>query len=262
MSPAESLFRIRGIPAMDKVCDFLGYIEKTNAATSAEAIFMHFEQALSKLGFDLVLFSLMTDHASIAKPAGHGIMRNYSEDWMKYYTEKGYVDVDPVRRQVMLTTHPFLWDRLNALGACTPEQDLMMHEAQDAGLRCGIGLGIHSPNREIAGFGFASSDGTAEINRNILSLVKALASQFHAAYTDFERKYGYGYAPRPVHVSDIERQVLYLMLFGKTNAEIADILRISCHTVGFHVRNIFQKLDATTRTYAVVKAIRYGILNP
>ena len=59
---------------------------------------------------------------------------NYAEDWMKYYTEKGYAEVDPVRRQVMLTTHPFLWDRLNAAGAYSDDQHIMMHEAQDAGL--------------------------------------------------------------------------------------------------------------------------------
>lgn len=242
--------------------DFLEYIEATNAATTADAIFAHFEHALAKLGFDLVLFSLMTDHATIGKAAGHGIMRNYSEDWMKYYTEKGYADVDPVRKQVMLTTHPFIWDRLNASGVYTDDQRLMMYEAQDAGLRCGVGLGIHRPDREIAGFGFASSDGSAEINKNVISLVKAITSQFHASYTEFERKFGQGHPPRPVHVTETERQVLYLMLFGKTNSEIGDILRMNCHTVGYHVKTIFQKLDANTRTYAVVKAIRYGILNP
>jgi DNA-binding CsgD family transcriptional regulator len=247
---------------MGGMIDFLEYIEKTNAATSAETIFMHFEYALAKLGFDLVLFSLMTDHASIDKPAGHGIMRNYSEDWMKYYTEKGYSDVDPVRKQVMLTTHPFLWDRLNAAKTYTDDQRTMMYEAQDAGLRCGIGLGIHGSSREIAGFGFASSDGAAEVNKNVLSLVKAITSQFHTAYTDFERRFGQGRPPKPVQVTETERQVLYLMLFGKTNSEIGDILGVSCHTIGFHVRNLFQKLDANTRTYAVVKAIRYGILIP
>jgi len=242
--------------------DFLDYIEKTNAAPSAEAIFAHFAAALANLGFDLVLFSLMTEHGSIGKPAGHGIMRNYAEDWMKYYTEKGYAEIDPVRRQVMLTTHPFLWDHLNATGVYTDDQRAMMYEAEDAGLRCGIGLGIHCPNREIAGFGFASSDGKAAINRNVLSLVKAITSQFHTAYTDHERRFGQGRPPEIVHVSETERQVLYLMLFGKTNSEIGDILGISSHTVGFHVRNLFQKLGANTRTYAVVKAVRYGILHP
>ncbi len=242
--------------------DFFKYIEETNSARTAEDIFSHFEKALYSLGFDLVLYSLMTDHASMGKQAGHGIMRNYPEDWMHYYTEKGYVDVDPVRRQVMLTTHPFLWERLNSAGSYDDGQRVMMHEAQDAGLKCGIGLGIHCANREIAGFGFASSDGSAEIDKNIISLVKALASQFHTAYTDYERRFGLNPSPPPVSVSDLERQLLYLMMLGKSNSVIGDILHINQHTIDYHVRNLFAKLDASTRTYAVVKAIRYGLINP
>lgn len=247
---------------MAAMIDFMQYIEKTNTAKNAEDIFTHFEQALGKLGFDLVLMSLMTDHQSIGKEAGHGIMRNYSEDWMKYYTEKGYAEIDPVRKQVMLTTHPFLWDKLNSASLYTREEKNMMFEAHDAGLKCGIGLGVHGNNREIAGFGFASSDGTAEINKNTLSLVKALASQFHTAYTEHERRFGQGLPPKRVNVTDEEKQILYLMMMGKSNSVIADILRINTHSVDYHIRNIFSKLDANTRTYAVVKAIRYGLINP
>lgn len=247
---------------MAGVVDFLEYIERTNNAKTAEDIFSHFEQALYGLGFDLVLYSLMTDHASIGKSTGHGIMRNYSEDWMKYYTEKGYVDVDPVRKQVMLTTHPFLWDKLNATGTYSDDQKVMMYEAQDAGLKCGIGLGIHCPNREIAGFGFASSDGTAEINKNVVSLVKALASQFHTAYTEHERRYGQCSPPERITITELEKQLLYLMMMGKSNSVISDILKINQHTIDYHVRNLFVTLGASTRTYAVVKAIRYGLINP
>lgn len=242
--------------------DFLKYIEDTNNAKTSEDIFSHFERALYNLGFDLVLYSLMTDHATLGKNAGHGIMRNYSEDWMKYYTEKGYVDVDPVRKQVMLTTHPFLWDRLNAADSYSDEQKAMMYEAQDAGLKCGIGLGIHCPNREIAGFGFASSDGTAEIDKNVVSLVKALASQFHTAYTDHERRYGQCTPPERITITGLERQLLYLMMMGKSNSVMSDILKINQHTIDYHVRNLFVRLGASTRTYAVVKAIRYGLINP
>ncbi|MFO0389369.1 MAG: autoinducer binding domain-containing protein [Alphaproteobacteria bacterium] len=247
---------------MTQVIDFLKYIEDTNTAKTAEDIFSHFERALYRLGFDLVLYSLMTDHATIGKPAGHGIMRNYSEDWMKYYTEKGYVGVDPVRKQVMLTTHPFLWDRLNSGGSYSETQKTMMNEAQDAGLRCGIGLGIHCPNREIAGFGFASSDGTAEINKNVVSLVKALASQFHTAYTEHERRFGQWNTPDRITITELEKQLLYLMMMGKSNSVISDILNINQHTVDYHVRNLFNTLGASTRTYAVVKAIRYGLIEP
>lgn len=242
--------------------DFLQYIEKTNSAKTSDEIFYHFELALGALGFDLILMSLMTEHPSIGKPAGHGIIRNYPDDWMKHYSEKGYVEVDPVVKQVMLTTHPFMWDKLNAKGMYSKEQETLMHEAQDAGLKCGVGLGIHCANREIAGFGFASSDGTAEINKNVMSLVKAITSQFHAAYTDHERKYGQAHPAEMIHITPAQKDILQYMRFGKSNSEIADILNISSHTVDYHVRNLFAKLDANNRVYAVCKAIRFGWINP
>src|SRR5579864_7662692 len=107
----------------------------------------------------------------------------------------------------------------------------MMYQARDAALNCGIGLGIHCSNREIAGFGFASSDGTAEINKNTLSLVKAITSQFHTAYTDFERTHGQGHPPRIIQITDTEKDILHYMRLGKSNADIADILKINSHTV-------------------------------
>jgi len=55
-----------------------------------------------------------------------------------------------------------------------------------------------------------------------------------------------------------EQEVLELMAQGQENAEIAATLTISERTVKFHVGNIYAKLGVTTRTAAVVEAIRQG----
>jgi DNA-binding CsgD family transcriptional regulator len=246
---------------MADIINFLDYIEKTNNATTTDEIFSHFEQALYKLGFDLTLYSLITDHTSIKKSAGHGIMRNYPEDWMKYYTEKRYVDIDPVIKQAMRTNTPFLWDKISEIFPYSNAQHQLMHEAHDAGFNCGVGLGIHSPNGEVAGFGFASSDGTAEINQNVLSLLKALATQFHTAYIE-QLKSLANYAPTQINITDLEKELLYLMMMGKSNSVISDVLKLNPHNVDYHVRTLFNKLEANNRTYAVVKAIRHGLIKP
>jgi len=247
---------------MDAVIDFWTFIEKTNAAKTADELFNQYTCTLGKLGFDLVLMSLMTDHLSIGKPKGHGIIRNYDESWMKYYTEKGYASIDPVRKQVMLTTHPFLWSQLNAQDTYTKKQDIMMNEAQDAGLKCGIGLGIHKNNREIAGFGVASSDGTAEINQNIVSLVKALTNQFHMAYTNIERKHGSSLPPEIANITNIESDILHYLSVGKSKGVISDIMGLNPNTLDYHLRNLYQKLGVNDKAYAVCVGARYGLINP
>ena len=57
-------------------------------------------------------------------------------------------------------------------------------------------------------------------------------------------------------LTEREREVLQLMAKGKENAEIAAKLVITERTVKFHVGNIYAKLGATSRTAAVVEAIR------
>jgi NarL family two-component system response regulator LiaR len=53
-----------------------------------------------------------------------------------------------------------------------------------------------------------------------------------------------------------ERQVLALMVEGKTNQEIAESLTLSVGTVRFHVSNILSKLGVSNRTEAVILALQ------
>jgi DNA-binding NarL/FixJ family response regulator len=57
-----------------------------------------------------------------------------------------------------------------------------------------------------------------------------------------------------------ETEVLALMAQGLANKNIADRLNISEHTVKFHVSSILSKLGASSRTEAVTKGLRDGLL--
>ena len=57
-----------------------------------------------------------------------------------------------------------------------------------------------------------------------------------------------------------ESEVLALLAEGLTNKAIAQRLTISEHTVKFHVNAILGKLDAQSRTDAVVRATRLGLI--
>ena len=57
-----------------------------------------------------------------------------------------------------------------------------------------------------------------------------------------------------------EAEVLQLMSLGLSNKEIAGRLGMSEHTAKFHVNGILSKLGAGSRTEAVVRAARTGLL--
>ena len=57
-----------------------------------------------------------------------------------------------------------------------------------------------------------------------------------------------------------EYEVLKLIVEGKSNHEIAEMLTISEHTAKAHVCNVIQKLVVDDRTQAAVKALKEGLV--
>jgi DNA-binding NarL/FixJ family response regulator len=58
-----------------------------------------------------------------------------------------------------------------------------------------------------------------------------------------------------------EIEVIQLIAEGMTNKAIAQQLHISSHTVKFHVNALMNKLSAQSRTAAVVRATRMGLIS-
>ncbi len=61
-------------------------------------------------------------------------------------------------------------------------------------------------------------------------------------------------------LSPQERQLLKLLMDGHQNKTAAAELGISVHTVGFHLRSIYEKLHVHTRSEAVARALRGGLI--
>jgi DNA-binding CsgD family transcriptional regulator len=239
------------------------FIEETNRAKSAQQVSAIFGNALQQFGYDRFCYSLITAHPSLGLNAGHGIAKNYPEDWMAHYEANNYVKKDPVPHYGPGRNRPFTWDWLVQAFKLAPEQKKVMNEAREARLLDGIAVPIHGYNGELAGVGMASSIGGVRPDANLLSKIHTLSIQFHLAYTSHistdrpsaESFHGY-------HLTAREKEILSWAAEGKSNSVIADILGVSHSTIRFHMGNIFRKLDAYERTLATVKAIRLGLIIP
>lgn len=62
-------------------------------------------------------------------------------------------------------------------------------------------------------------------------------------------------------LTERECQVLRHLAIGSSNEEIAEAIGVSTNTVKTHLKGILGKLDATTRTEAVVVALRNGLID-
>lgn len=61
-------------------------------------------------------------------------------------------------------------------------------------------------------------------------------------------------------LTDQEKQILKMLVDGHHYKTAAHELNISIHTVSFHLRNIYNKLHVHSKTEAVAKALREGLV--
>lgn len=89
----------------------------------------------------------------------------------------------------------------------------------------------------------------------LVAALRACALGFHVSDLPAEAA-----AHPPITVTARESQVLALLAQGHPNKIIADRLSISEHTAKFHVNALIHKLHAQSRTDAVARAIRAGLV--
>lgn len=67
-------------------------------------------------------------------------------------------------------------------------------------------------------------------------------------------------ACQSLHLTEREQEVLHWLVQGASNEAIAKHLHITIATVKAHLTAIFEKLQVTSRTQAIVKALKLGLV--
>jgi DNA-binding CsgD family transcriptional regulator len=67
-------------------------------------------------------------------------------------------------------------------------------------------------------------------------------------------------AQKTLGISEREKEVLELLAAGESNKGIAGRLNVSPNTVKTHVARLYEKLEASRRTEAIVRARELGII--
>jgi len=112
-------------------------------------------------------------------------------------------------------------------------------------------LSLESPAEEIIAAVYAAALGFAVLRPERVESVTRASAPAHRQPGEILHQ---ALSPR-------EREVLGMLAEGLGNKEVAWRLKISEHTVKFHINSIFQKLNASSRTEAVTTGIRYGLIS-
>ncbi len=236
------------------------FIDESNRADSTGSILALMERAAGDLGFDKYAYCALTGHDryDAGENPAPAVAHNFPTAWQDYYFEHDYQTKDPVVLLAPEIERPFLWDWLGERYKLDRAQDTLMQQASVSGLKVGVGVPLHGPRGNVCLVTFAAGDGHPHPDVALPKL-DVLAAQFHSAYSAVGRSEN---DHRTAAVLSIrERECLQWIASGKSSWDIGMILNISENTVNFHVKNTLNKLDANTRTLAVVKAIRYGLIS-
>ena len=87
-----------------------------------------------------------------------------------------------------------------------------------------------------------------------VAAARAVANLPHSAVVATESA-----AARRLGLTPREREVLRLLVEGRSDRAIADALSISSRTVGAHVTHLLAKLGVESRTAAAIYAVRHGL---
>jgi len=129
-----------------------------------------------------------------------------------------------------------------------PPRRVEVLRALQAGVRAVLARDAHT--HEITAALEAAHNGLTVFSPEILDVL--LPNSMESA--------GDGDLPPGEPLSERESDVLALMAEGAGNKEIAARLHISEHTVKFHVSSILNKLGAATRTEAVTRGYKEGLI--
>lgn len=234
------------------------YIESINTSKTPVEAFERYCKIMKKFGYDRVVYSLMTDHPSLGLPRQHGLVSSYPQHWVDYYNQAKYMDHDPIAQELIKTLKPFFWDDLMQDKEISDFSVQVMNEAGESGLHNGLAFSMPGKYGEITAFGLARTDRetTQTKDYSLLASLHLLSVYFHETFRQMHR------AEKKIELNNREIEILQWASEGKSDDVISDILNISQNTVRFHWKNIFTKLDANGRVFAVTKALRMELIEP
>jgi LuxR family transcriptional regulator/LuxR family quorum-sensing system transcriptional regulator CciR len=150
---------------------------------------------------------------------------------------------------------PYQWQQVGDIKKLTSAERHYLTYLEDAGIKDGIAIPLFGPRASIGYASFGIKHNRLDLSPEDVLLLQHKAAHLYNLYLDK------GDETAPPMLSPREREVLHWVAMGKSNSVIGDILSISDHTVDSLLRRAYRKLNVTTRTAAVVKAVQWGLIS-
>jgi LuxR family quorum sensing-dependent transcriptional regulator len=227
-----------------RLADFL---ERLPGITTQSALVAAVARVTTPLKLPTIMAGAL--HVRGDRVAGSFYFGNWSTDWTTTYMESVFVN-DPLVAEARRRIFPFTWSELWAEGDLPqPVRDLIELGKQN-GWVDGFAVPIHGPGGYVGLVSFAGGPLALSAADRALLLALAHASLKHGLNL-YEQSGPSKVAA--VLLTRREAQVMHLVAGGKTDAEIAEQLRLSAATVHGYIEQAKRKLGVRTRAQAITE---------
>ena len=231
----------------------LDFVQKIESLKDYDAICAAITEELAWFGFTCVTSFIMPGPG---EPFKKGVQLNTRpQDYIDHYEDKNYVLRDPVVTELRNSVRPFPWSDVVKRRDLSRAEKRIVEEAKEFDVNDGLIVPIVTLSGSLSVFSPCgrNPDLSPEARRAV-ELISLYSHQALKRILLDQTRSSEAHTP----LTPREKEVMRWIAAGKSDQEIASILSISPATVTVHVERAKRKLDAFRRTFAVVKAIRFG----
>ncbi|WP_338515877.1 autoinducer binding domain-containing protein [Erwinia aphidicola] len=209
------------------------------------------EQQMSHLGFDFYAFLFGTP---FLLPGRKPFFTNYPQNWVEYYLQEDFAQLDPVLKICRAPGNVWPWDEMaDAAGR------KVFRAARKHGIYHGISCSMMAKNRSmgILSMSYACESKTIQLTTGLELQLQNLTELSLAALIEMD---DISMTAAKLELSERELEIQKLTAEGKTSAEISLILSISKNTVNFHQKNMQKRFNAPNKTQIASYAAAIGLI--
>jgi DNA-binding CsgD family transcriptional regulator len=183
----------------------------------------------------------------------HHVINGFPPEWHERYIAREYFKIDPVVQYAQNSSLPAIWSDEKFH---TGQSREFWEEAASLGLRAGMSFAVHG-QPGLTGLMSLSRDQPLSLPAAEMAALIGRAQMFASMLNDAVVRLELPklLPEQNISMTPRERECLKWSADGKTAWEIGQILSITERTVVFHMNNVIQKLGASNKIQAIVRAV-------
>jgi len=188
------------------------------------------------------------------------VQATFPKEWIEHYAKNSFIYIDPIISNAKSNLLPFSWDGEKSAKKVSLSQRKVLNRGGAFGIRRGVVIPVHAPGGEFGVMALATDEPEIEVEK----LWKEKRHELHLIGVYYHLAIWKNVLHRNIEATPFltsrELQCLEWSARGKTLWEVSRILGISEATTKTHIRSFMAKLDTSTKTHAVSKALVHGII--